>query len=187
MAMPVILLSGDPLSRPRHPPRYWRLSDSSKPWTGQAWAASCAWTQSGATGAGSSTVVPTILPVSRGANMGPTKAGVIEYAEFPAPLAHGASLRLGGLGCGRRPSRPDSPPVVACPTRLCPNCAQLRRIPDHSSTLERTRPSQPSCSTSNSYAHLHTLWNRTENPRVHSSPLQRIPEHSSTLQRTYFR
>jgi len=26
---------------------------------------------------------------------------------------------------------------------------------DHSRTLERTRPLQPSCSTSNSYAHLH--------------------------------
>ena len=35
---------------------------------------------------------------------------------------------------------------------LCPNCAQLGRIRDHSSTLPRTRPSEASCSTSNSYA-----------------------------------
>jgi hypothetical protein len=53
---------------------------------------------------------------------------------------------------------------------LCPNCAQLRRIPDHSSTLQRTRPSGASCSTSNSYAHLHDLGNGTENPVLLSQP-----------------
>ena len=55
------------------------------------------------------------------------------------------------------------------PTGLCPSCAQLRRIPDHSSTLQRTTPSEASCSTSNSYAHLHDLGNRTENPGVGGS------------------
>jgi hypothetical protein len=61
---------------------------------------------------------------------------------------------------------------------LCPNCAQLRRIPDHSSTLQRTMPLGASCSTSNSYAHLHGPGNRTENPRAHSSTLLITPAHS---------
>ena len=52
---------------------------------------------------------------------------------------------------------------------LCPSCAQLQRIPDHFSTLERTRPSEASCSTSNSYAHLRRPGNRTENPGVGGS------------------
>jgi hypothetical protein len=53
--------------------------------------------------------------------------------------------------------------------QLCPNCAQLQRIWDHSSTLQRTRPSGACCSTSNSYAHLHGPGNRTENPGVGGS------------------
>ena len=69
---------------------------------------------------------------------------------------------------------------------LCPNCAQLRPIPDHSSALQRTRPSSASCSTSNSYAHLHVPVNRTENPRAHSSALLITPAHSSTLQDRQF-
>ena len=52
---------------------------------------------------------------------------------------------------------------------MCPSCAQRRRIPDHSSALQRTTPSCQSVSTSNSYAHLHDLGNRTENPGVGGS------------------
>src|ERR1700730_4319253 len=52
---------------------------------------------------------------------------------------------------------------------LCQNCDRLRFIPDHSSTLQRTRPSGGSCSTSSSYAHLHRPGDRSENPGVGGS------------------
>ena len=58
-------------------------------------------------------------------------------------------------------------------------CDRLRPIPDHSSELQRTTPSGTSRSTSNSYAHLHGLGDRTENPQAHSSAFLITPAHSS--------
>jgi Cytochrome P450 len=61
---------------------------------------------------------------------------------------------------------------------LHPGDSELRRIPDHSCALQRTMPSSRSLSTTSSYAHLHALWNRTENPGVGGS----IPSLPTTSQ-----
>src|SRR6266705_2735277 len=64
---------------------------------------------------------------------------------------------------------------------LCQICDRLRLIPDHFRAFQRTTPSGGSCSTSNSYAHLHGPGDRTENPRAHSSALLITPAHSSSV------
>src|SRR5437879_12934418 len=67
------------------------------------------------------------------------------------------------------PSLGEDSIVEGCPTGLCQICDRLRGIPDHSGSLQRMRPSQGSLATANSYAHLHGLWSRTENPGVGGS------------------
>ena len=51
---------------------------------------------------------------------------------------------------------------------MCPNCAQLQRTLGYSSALQRTWPSDSSLSVASSYAYLHGLWARTENPVLFS-------------------
>src|SRR6266851_6631528 len=67
------------------------------------------------------------------------------------------------------PSLGEDSIVEGCPTGLCQICDRLRGIPGHSGSLQRMRPSQGSLATANSYAHLHGLWSRTENPGVGGS------------------
>src|SRR5713101_6600229 len=62
------------------------------------------------------------------------------------------------------PSLGEDSIVEGCPTGLCQICDRLRGIPGHSGSLQRMTPSQGSLATANSYAHLHGLWSRTENP-----------------------
>jgi hypothetical protein len=52
---------------------------------------------------------------------------------------------------------------------LCPICAQLRRIADHSSALQRTWSSAASLAVASSYAYLRRPRPRTENPGVGGS------------------
>ena len=52
---------------------------------------------------------------------------------------------------------------------MCQICDRLRRIPDHSGSLQRKRPSEGSPSTASSYAYLHGLRPRTQNPGVGGS------------------
>ena len=59
-------------------------------------------------------------------------------------------------------------------------CAQLRLTQAHCGPLERTMPSGASCSTSNSYAHLHGPGDRTENPGVGDS-IPSLPTISLTI------
>src|SRR6266446_3197650 len=68
------------------------------------------------------------------------------------------------------PSIGEDSIVEGCPTGLCQICDRLRGIPDHSGSLQRMGPSQGSLATANSYAHLHGLWSRTENPVLVSTP-----------------
>jgi hypothetical protein len=64
--------------------------------------------------------------------------------------------------------------------KLCPSCAQLQRIRDHSSTLQRMTPSRACCSRSNT-SYTYAKWaigllvldvleeHRINNPRVHEA------------------
>ena len=52
---------------------------------------------------------------------------------------------------------------------LCQICDRLGIIPDHSGSLQRKRPSEGSPSTASSYAYLHGLRPRSENPGVGGS------------------
>src|SRR5438309_11128884 len=105
-------------------------------------------------------------------------SGRVGLAQRPAQVldlgvaAH-KDLDRGAANCLCPPtlSVGPAPRPAKCVSRvdLCQICDRLKPIPDHFRAFQRTRPSGASCSTSNSYAHLHGPGDRTENPGVGGS------------------